>query len=165
MPLIRMKGQRCQHQPGDIFVLQPEGRGVRFGRIVKTGQSGPEGRFPGGLLAYVYDVPAKAEKPDPPMLTLTPDRLLMPPFFTAPWPWTKGYFRTVEHEELKPADLLAQHCFFDPARSAYVDENDKVIAGRTEPCGMFALANFALLENQVDDALAGRLVPALSPEA
>jgi hypothetical protein len=72
MPLIRMKGQRRQHQPGDIFVLQSEGRGVRFGRIMKSGQSGPEGRFPGGLLAYVYDVPAKAEKPDPPMPT--PDR-------------------------------------------------------------------------------------------
>jgi hypothetical protein len=163
MSLIKMKGQRRQHQPGDIFVLQPEGHGFRFGRIVKIGQSGPEGRFPGGILAYVYDVPAETDKPD--LSALMPDRLLLPPFFTAPWPWTKGYFRTVEHEELKSADLLAQHCFFDPARSAYVNESDKVILERTEPCGVFALANFALFENQVDDALAGRLAPAPSPKA
>ncbi|WP_143645487.1 Imm26 family immunity protein [Streptomyces swartbergensis] len=85
MPLIKMKGQRRQHQPGDIFMLRPEGHGFRFGRIVKTGQSGSKGRFPGGILAYVYDVPAEteteAEKPDLP--ALTPDRLLLPPFFTA----------------------------------------------------------------------------------
>ncbi|OUD02843.1 hypothetical protein CA983_12895 [Streptomyces swartbergensis] len=66
---------------------------------------------------------------------------------------------------LKSTDLLAQHCFFDPARSGYVDENDKVIPERTEPCGVFALANFVLFESQVDDALAGRLAPAPSLKA
>ncbi|MGX1561488.1 immunity 26/phosphotriesterase HocA family protein [Streptomyces sp. NPDC055506] len=109
MPLIKMNGQRRQHLPGDIFALQPEGHGFRFGRIVKIGQSGSEGRFPGGVLVYVYDVLGESEEPD--RSVLTPDRLLSPPFFTATWPWSKGYFRTVGHEELVPAALL-QHCFF-----------------------------------------------------
>ncbi|MFF5494769.1 immunity 26/phosphotriesterase HocA family protein [Streptomyces aquilus] len=162
MPLVKMKGQRRQHQPGDVFVLHPEGEQYRFGRIVKMGQSSPEGRFPGGILAYIYDVPSDSQEPD--LSALTPDRLLLPPFFTMGWAWSKGYFRTVAHEELEPAHLLEQHCFFDPARGGYADENDKVIPERVEPCGMFALANFAHFESQLDDALAGRLAPAPAPK-
>lgn len=125
------------------------------------GQSGPQGRFPGGILAYIYDAASEGQEPD--LSVLTPGRLLLPPFFTAPWPWSKGYFRTVAHEDLQPDHLLPQHCFFDPARRAYVDENDQVISTRTEPCGMFALANFAHFESQLDDALVGRLPPAPDP--
>lgn len=77
MPLKKMKGQRRSHEVGDVFALQLDDSTYRFGRIVKIGESGPQGRFPGGILAYIYDVPA--ENPEPDLSALTPDRLLMPP--------------------------------------------------------------------------------------
>ncbi|MFF3712888.1 Imm26 family immunity protein [Streptomyces phaeochromogenes] len=72
-PLKRMKGQRRSHYVGDVFALRLENSAYRFGRIVKIGESGPRGRFPGGILAYLYDVHAEAPEPDPGVLT--PDRL------------------------------------------------------------------------------------------
>ncbi|MEV4038480.1 immunity 26/phosphotriesterase HocA family protein [Streptomyces umbrinus] len=124
MPLKKMKGQRRSHHLGDVFALRLEDSAYRFGRIVKIGESGPRGRFPGGILAYLYDVPAEAPEPDPG--ALTPDRLLMPPFFTMNWAWDKGYFRTVAHEDLNPTHLLKRHCFYDASIDGYVDENDAV---------------------------------------
>lgn len=94
---------------------------------------------------------------------LTPDRLLMPPFFTLGWVWHKGYFRTVTHAELTPDDLLKQHCFYDAYDEDYVDENDRRISERADPCGVFALSNFAFFQHEVEEALAGR--PIVGPSA
>ncbi|WP_405563324.1 immunity 26/phosphotriesterase HocA family protein [Streptomyces phaeochromogenes] len=153
MPLKRMKGQRRSHHVGDVFALRLEDSAYRFGRIVKIGENGPRGRFPGGILAYLYDVPAEAPAPDPGVLT--PDRLLMPPFFTMNWAWDKGYFRTVAHEDLDPTHLLKRHCFYDASIDGYVDENDDVLPRRVEPCGWFALTNFEHFQHEVDEAIAG----------
>ncbi|MCX4989231.1 MULTISPECIES: immunity 26/phosphotriesterase HocA family protein [unclassified Streptomyces] len=156
MPLKKMKGQRRRHEVGDVFVLQLDDSSYRFGRIVKIGESGPQGRFPGGILAYVYDIASGDPQPD--LGSLTPDHLLMPPFFTMNWVWQKGYFRTVAHEEPGSSQLLKQHCFYDASTEGYVDENDGIIADRTEPCGWFALSTFEQFEHEVDEALAGRPV-------
>ncbi|MFF4250942.1 Imm26 family immunity protein [Streptomyces sp. NPDC001663] len=156
MTLIRMKGQRRHHRPGDVFTLQLANAEYRFGRIVKTGRSGPEGRFPGGILAYVYDVPSAGEVPE--LSALAADRLLLPPFFTLNWVWHQGYFRTVAHEELEAAHLLDQHCFYDASTESYVDENDNIIPDRAEPCGWFALSTFQQFQHELDEALAGRPV-------
>lgn len=160
-PVQRMKGQRRKHAPGDVFVLQLEDESHRFGRIVKTGHTTREARFPGGILAYIYDVPSADPTPD--LAQLTPDRLLMPPFFTLGWVWHKGYFRTVTHAELTPADLLKQHCFYDAYDEDYVDENDRRISERADPCGVFALSNFAFFQHEVEEALVGR--PIVGPSA
>jgi hypothetical protein len=156
MPLKKMKGQRRKHEVGDVFVLQLDDDSYRFGRIVKLGESGPQGRFPGGILAYIYDVVSSQPAPD--LATLTPDRLLMPPFFTMNWVWQKGYFRTVAHEELEATKTLKQHCFYDASTEGYVDENDNIISERVEPCGWFALTNFEHFQHELDEALAGRPV-------
>ncbi|MGW6062613.1 Imm26 family immunity protein [Streptomyces sp. NPDC055189] len=161
MPLQQMKGQRRRHEAGDVFVLQPADSAYLFGRIIKTGQSGPHGRFPGGILAYLYNIPAVCQDPD--LSLLTPDRLLMPPFFTMNWPWHKGYFRTVAHEKLRPSRLLQHHCFYDADSEGYVDETDTVIPERIEPCGWFALTNFAHFQHEIDEALAGRPVHGAHP--
>lgn len=121
---------------------------------MKAGQSTREARFPGGLLVYVYDVKSRSSDPD--IATLTPDRLLMPPFFTKPWMWQKGYFRTVAHEELTPSALLDQHCFYSAHHNGYVDENDRRIDTRVEPCGWFSVSSFENLEREIAEALAGR---------
>ncbi|MDN3024666.1 hypothetical protein [Streptomyces sp. S.PB5] len=44
-----------------------------------------------------------------------------PPFLTMNWPWSKGYFRTVAHEELGAA--LADFAHFQ-------DQLDEALAGR-----------------------------------
>lgn len=111
MALKKMKGQRKQNAPGGVFVLQLDDGSYRFGRIVKIGEDTPQARFPGGILAYLYDIPSADQVPD--LTQLAPDRLLMPPFFTLGWFWHKGYFRTVTHVELTADDLLEQHCFYD----------------------------------------------------
>ncbi|MEU4483970.1 immunity 26/phosphotriesterase HocA family protein [Streptomyces purpurascens] len=162
MPLKKMKGQRRKHEVGDVFALQLDDSSYRFGRIVKLGESGPQGRFPGGILAYIYDV--ESGDPEPDLAGLTPDRLLMPPFFTMNWVWNKGYFRTVAHEHLGSAHLLKQHCFYDASTEGYVDDSDNIITDRAEPCGWFALANFEHFQKELDDALAGRLAPAPTPK-
>ncbi|MFI6090856.1 immunity 26/phosphotriesterase HocA family protein [Streptomyces sp. NPDC051218] len=113
-----MRGQRRKHVAGDVFALQLDDASYRFGRIVRIGESGPAGRFPGGILAYLYDVPSTDQDPD--LSVLTPDRLLMPPFFTVSWVWNKGYFCTVAHEDLVPSQLLEQHCFYDALRDWWV---------------------------------------------
>ncbi|CAL9489802.1 Imm26 family immunity protein [Streptomyces sp. NPDC091046] len=156
MPLRRMKGQRRRHEVGDVYVLQVADASYRFGRIVKVGESGSRGRFPGGILAYIYDVASDDLQCD--LATLTVDRLLMPPFFTVNWPWQKGYFRTVAHEDLEPAHVLRQHCFYDASTEGYVDENDDILRERVEPCGWFALTNFEHFQHELDEALAGRPV-------
>ncbi|MFE6163727.1 Imm26 family immunity protein [Streptomyces sp. NPDC056486] len=156
-----MKGQRRQHEAGDVFALQLGDASYRFGRIVNTGESGPQGRFPGGILAYLYDVPSVSQDPD--LGLLTPDRLLMPPFFTMNWLWNKGYFRTVAHEVLASSHVLQRHCFYDAGDEGYVDETDKAIPERVEPCGWFALTNFEYFQHEVDEALAGRPVQGAYP--
>lgn len=156
MTLKKMKGQRRKHLPGDVFVLQLDDDSYRFGRIIKTGDYTPEARFPGGILAYIYDVPSTDQNPD--LTELTPDRLLMPPFFTMSWAWHKGYFRTVTQAELTPDDLLKQHCFYDAYYKDYVDENDRRIPERADPCGSFALSSFEYFQEEVEAALAGHPV-------
>jgi hypothetical protein len=141
---------------GDVFLLQLEDASYRFGRIVKLGESGAQGRFPGGILAYIYDVASNL--PDPDLASLTPDRLLLPPVLHDELGMAAGYFRTIAHEELKAVHLLEQHCFYDAGTEGYVDEGDSIIAERSEPCGWFALTNFEHFQHELDEALAGRPV-------
>ncbi|MBY8340211.1 hypothetical protein JYK17_09170 [Streptomyces sp. KC 17012] len=72
-----------------------------------------------------------SSQPAPDLAAPTPDRLLMPPFFTMNWAWQTGYFRTVAH------DILSE---------------------RVKPCGWFALINFEHFQRELDEALAGRPV-------
>ncbi|HEX5997307.1 MAG TPA: Imm26 family immunity protein [Jiangellales bacterium] len=152
MAFIKMKGQRRRQEVGDLFVFQLErDKKFRFGRIVKMGETTAEARFPGGILVYVYDVPS--DEPSCEWSDLTPDRLLVPPFFTASTMWYRGYFRTVHHEPLEPPMLLRQHCFYSAHYDGYVDENDKRLDRRYEPCGRFSLARMDITESQIEEAL------------
>lgn len=163
MPLRRMKGQRREHEQGDLFVLQLDQDGsFRPGRIVKLGQHTPQARFPGDMLIYLYRDPL-AEPVVAEPEALTPDRLLMPPEFTTGWMWTKGYFRTVGHQSLRPGDLLAQHCFYDADSEGYVDENDRRLDRRYEPCGTFGMPVFEWLAEEIDAGVAGKPMPAPYP--
>ena len=157
MTLKRMKGQRRQHQVGDIFVLQLEhDASFRYGRIIKIGTPTREARFPGGLLAYVYTPAFTTLATGNP--SLTPDMLLMPPLFTHGWMWHHGYFRTVSYEPLEDSDLIPQHCFYSAHHDWYVDENDRLLRRRYEPCGWFSLATLPDFESELASALGGNPV-------
>jgi hypothetical protein len=163
VPLRRMKGQRRELELGDVFVFHlDQDDSYRFGRIVKMGETTPEARFPGDALVYLY-APAFAE-PKPDYELLTPDSLLMAPEFVIKWMWTKGYFHTVDHRPLEPGDLLTQHCFYSAHYEGYVDENDRRLDRRYEPCGRFSLPIFEWLEEQIDAAVAGTPIPAPYPD-
>jgi hypothetical protein len=158
-----MKGQRRELELGDVFVFQLDSDGsYRFGRIVKIGQMTSEARFHGDAMVYLY-APAFAE-PKPDYDQLTPDRLLVPPDFVTKWMWHKGYFRTVDQRPLAEADLLKQHCFYSGDLEWYVDENDRRLDRRYEPCGSFGLPVFDWLEEQIDAAVAGKPIPAPHPD-
>lgn len=158
LPLRRMRGQRREHAPGDWFALQLNGDGsYRVGVVVKIGEHTPAARFPGGILAYLFE-PAFAEIPaEAPGLGT--HQLVMPPFFTHRKLWSLGYFRTFAQVPLRPGQLLPRHCFLDGADEEYVDENDQVIDRRHEPCGRFSLASLAALAEEVAEAVAGELKP------
>src|SRR5690349_19659642 len=56
LALRRMRGQRKEQVPGDWFALQLDRDGTyRLGVIVKIGDHTPAARFPGGVLAYLFE--------------------------------------------------------------------------------------------------------------
>jgi hypothetical protein len=163
--LRRGRGQRRRHVAGDWFGLQFAQDGTfRVGVIVRTGDHTPAARFPGGILAYLYDPSFAALPGDAP--DLDADRLLMPPFFTHPQMWRLGYFRTFAHRPLQPRQLVPQHCFLDVdfRGDLYVDDHDEVLDRRYEPCGFFALPSAAGLAGFVGDAVRGALAPVKQAE-
>jgi len=113
--------------------------------------------MPNSYLIYVYG--ERSTSMEPVLAQLRPDRLLLPPVFINRMPWTRGYFETVTSGALQQGDLLDQHCFWDAARSRYVDENLNVLPGERQPCGDWALSSYRWLDDQVSDALGIPRVP------
>jgi hypothetical protein len=155
-----VSGQRRKHAAGDWFSLQLDRDGShRVGVIVKTGDHTPTARFPGGLLVYLYEPALPGPPVDPPEFGV--DRLLMPPVFTHPAMWSSGCFRTFGHRELRPEQLVPQHCFLnvDFRGDEYVDENDEILDRRHEPCGRLSLPTAAHFGAEIQDAVDGVLAP------
>jgi hypothetical protein len=107
--------------------------------------------MPLSYLIYVYA--DRSQTKQPALKGLHPDQLLLPPVFINRMPWTKGYFDTVEHEDLRNVTLLSQHCFWDAARARYVDLRHNVLPGEIHPCGAWALSSCRWLDDRVSDAL------------
>ena len=156
--LRRMRGQRRMHEAGDWFVLQLDSDATyRIGRIVKAGDATDDSRFPGGILAYVFEPVFEAIPASTPNVKVT--QLLMPPFFTHKAMWSRGYFNTFANTLTEPDQILHQHCFYDSAADWYVDENDRPLDARYEPCGLFSLPSAWAFSEDLNDALHGRLAP------
>lgn len=144
-------------QPGDIFVMQLSDDTYLFGRVVSA-EPDPA-PMPLSYLIYVYA--DRSLTKEPALERLHPDRLLLPPVFINRMPWTKGYFETVEHEDLDNDAMLPQHCFWDAARARYVDLQHNPLPGEIQPCGDWALSSYRWLDDQVSDALGIPRVPEL----
>lgn len=110
-----LKRSRTKPETGDVFAMQLPDDSYIFGRVVGAELDPPLAPMPLAFLIYVYSVRSFEQQPD--LGALLPDRLLLPPVFINRMPWTKGYFKNVAHEELKPHLLLRQYCFWDAARA------------------------------------------------
>ncbi len=147
--LDKLTASRKAQRVGDVFALRVDGR-YFFGRVISTeAVAGPSMRH--AILAYLFEAPAStidgydAE-------TLRPDRLLVPPFMINKLPWSRGYFQTVAHLPLEAGQRLEQHCF-RAANGTIYDEALNVLPQAQEPCGIWGLASYRSVDDQVSARL------------
>ncbi|GMU81718.1 MAG: hypothetical protein AMXMBFR47_15890 [Planctomycetota bacterium] len=143
-----LKRSRKKPKDGDIFVYQVMDHDFGFGRVIDTSETGG----PQSILVYLYNtfLPNKQNIPE-----LSQHRLLIPPLFVMPWPWRDGYFETIQSGVLDPHDLLPVHCFEKKIfrRMHYVDERDRELPQRVEPCGFWGIASTGYVDIVVSRAL------------
>ena len=154
-----LKESRKPVHPGDIFVLQVFDDEYLFGRVVRTDATIVSMRDV--ILIYIYNVRSRSKTPIP---ALPPDKLLIPPKFINRLPWSRGYFETVAHVPLQKDDLLPVHCFLMPRPSErtpikYLDEYDRELDRRYEPCGFQALGSFRTVDDDISKALGIPVAP------
>jgi len=153
-----LRPSRKKPVTGDIFAMGlPDGTHI-FGRVIEADiLESTRAPMPGSYLIYVYRYRTPGKQPD--FAGLTPDGLLLPPVFINKMPWTKGYFETVDHLDLKPSDRLRQHCFWRASQGIFVDENRNRLPREVQPCGEWGLASYRLLDDLISDALGIPRVP------
>lgn len=143
---------------GDIFAMQLPDDTHIFGRVIDDDITDPRrAPMPGSYLIYVYSLRSADRTPD--VVALAPDRLLLPPVFINKMPWSKGYFETVNHDDLRPADFLQQVSYWDAARARFVDQAGNVVPREVQPAGDWALCSYRWLDDQISDALGIPRVP------
>ena len=152
--------RKTQH-PGDVFTVGLPDQTFIFGRVISTtatwtiaSNAGPAN------LIYLYRE-RSAAKQLPALAALRPDRLLVRPIMTNRLPWSRGYFETLAHVPLTPADVLAQHCFRFPMGSGvrYFDDLGNELLEHPEPVGELALDSFRTIDDEISEALGIPKVP------
>lgn len=153
-----LKPSRKKPAAGDIFAMRlPDGSHL-FGRVIGADlQDFNQAPMPGSNLIYVYRHRTKSLRPD--IAELIPSQLLLPPVFINRMPWARGYFQTVDQRPLRTEDQLTQYCFWDAARSRFVDERQNPLAREVQPCGDWGLSSYRWLDDQISDALGIPRVP------
>ena len=137
---------------GDVFELRlRDGRRV-LGVVVAAGLTGPKAApMRGSNLSYLLDpkrwtVGISDER-------VEPRDLLLPPIYTNQRAWTQGYVRAVGRVEDVETRALRSHCFWDAGRQRFVDDHQRPVPVRTEPCGYWQLVSTDWVDDQVSDAL------------
>lgn len=152
---MRMLTPSRKHlKPGDIFVLQMRDNEFIFGRVIRTDARvqtyGPD------VLVYIYNAFSRDKNQIP---VLDKNDLLIPPVITNKTGWLDGYFEVIAHRDLAEEDILQPHCFFSMHSQRYYDEYDHELPERVEPCGLYGLAGYRAIDNEVSDALGIPPVP------
>jgi hypothetical protein len=165
-----LKRSRKDLRPGDTFVLQMRDNEFIFGRVIRTdAKIGAEVRTRAGgylmegcILIYIYNA-FSSEKDQIPVLDK--NNLLIPPVMTNRLGWSRGYFEVVAHRDLTDEDIRHPHCFYRPGPVSrpeirrYYDEYDHELPGPVEPCGLYGLASFRVIDDELSDALGIPRVP------
>jgi hypothetical protein len=146
-----LKRSRRLLSAGDIFVMKLPTLKYLFGRVILTPDYPRLGPTPHAHLLYVYRWQSDRMEPD--LSELTPRNLLIPPQWTNRLGWIRGFHQTVAHYPLTVADRLPVHCFHSVLRRAYVDETGRPVPRRVEPCGVWGLGGYYLLDRDISKAL------------
>ncbi|MDP9273013.1 MAG: immunity 26/phosphotriesterase HocA family protein [Chloroflexota bacterium] len=152
-----LKRTRANPAPGDVFAMLLPDEDYLFGRVILADLPSSRAPMPTANLVYIYDVRETAKSP--PLDLLKPQRLLIAPQFINRMPWSKGYFENVALRPLQESDVLQQHCFWDPLRKVFRDEAGEVVGRRTEPCGVWGLGSYRMIDDLISDALGIKRVP------
>jgi hypothetical protein len=136
---------------GDIFAMQLPNEFYLFGRVILVEPPYQKAPGPSCNLIYIYAAQSQVKAPD--LNELTSDKLLIAPMWTNRLGWTRGVFETVTNQPLRSSDLLKQHCFWDPLRNGYLDEEGLLLNGQSEPCGEWGLVSYRYIDNRISDAL------------
>jgi hypothetical protein len=152
-----LKPSRRTLQPGDIFRLSSKGEHYLFGRVIST-DAVASANMIGLNLIYIYRAERRtAEIPSDD--ELTPSNLLIEPVMTNRLPWSRGYFETVNHRELRDQDRLSVHCFRD-SRGWLFNEHGNPLEKAIEPVGFRGVHSFRTIDDLVSDALGISRAPA-----
>lgn len=156
----RQKGTRRKPQVGDVFGMRLPTKGWLFGRVVRADANGSGGGpgdvTRGEMLIYIYENLEQEPRPIP---RLDRNRLLIAPLIINTRPWSGGWFVTLESGEPKPGDVLERHCFEDWVHGGFVDEYQRRLKGRFEPCGETGLASIKLVDDLISERLGLRVIP------
>ena len=143
---------RRRLQTGDIFAIGLPDDTFMHGRVIAVDLPRERAPMPGANLIYIYA--AKSDSTQPPLESLTPKVLLVPPLFINRLPWSRGYFETVDHQPLREDDTLPSHFFWDALRGKYVDERGKVVDFVPRPpVGDWGLHSFRTVDDLVSEAI------------
>ncbi len=143
-----LQKSRKKQSIGDIFTLQILEGKFHWGRVVSL--SATAGGFEDCILIYIYSVQTDNDDVVPELDT---SQLLLPPIAINQQPWTRGYFKTIESRPLAAEDLLPVHCFYSFAFRKYYDDNGNVLASKSEPCGVYGLASYRTVDDDLSRAL------------
>ncbi|NOT01741.1 MAG: hypothetical protein HOP29_14055 [Phycisphaerales bacterium] len=143
-----LKRSRKLLQSGDIFVFQMPDNLYRYGWVIRTDAIG--GGFPNSVLIYLYNTSSRTQTPTP---ELRLNDFLLPPVLTDSAAWRLGYFENIEHRTPTKEDILPIHCFWSLVFERYVDEYNRLLSRRHEPCGDYSLTGYGAIDRQISKAL------------
>lgn len=156
MTVIQQKRNIRKHAAGDMFQVALDSGEFLVGMIALDLRGSKGGM---GFVLYLYENRFTEVPKD--VSTLELGELLLPPFFEWATPWTQGWCRTFGHRD--PTEhLLPQHCFLRRAQERYVDELDRPLPRRYEPCGEYGASLYPARE--IEKALVGQLAPVRQAE-
>lgn len=144
---VKLSRKRQRVARGDVFAFQLRSiPGIYFfGRVISV-DSRIGFRDMSVLMIYIYRATSSSKEAIP---NLSKEELLIAPIGTNNVPFNRGYFEIVRSDTLGGDDVLAQHCFFNPATKQYFDEMGQRLEEAVEPIGIDGLSGLESIAQKV----------------
>lgn len=98
------------------------------------------------LMIYIYRATSSSKEVIP---CLSKEELLVAPIGSNNVPFAKGFFEILRSDALGREDVLAQHCFFNPATKQYFDEMGQRLEEAVEPIGIDGMSGLESIAQKV----------------
>ena len=140
---------RKQLHAGNVFSLRYGESRYLFGRIIALDVA--FGGFPGGCIrVHVYKKENDSDKiPE----ALIDSDLLIAPQHINRLGFSRGYMPVVGNIPLCDADIRNDICYYDAARSRFVDELGQALGRPKKIVGEFGLGNYRTMDDKISEAL------------